>query len=355
MRPQRILIQAGHKAPRDPRLEAQTGTPGEIEFVSKVQHALVDRLRHDAALQPVPVPGKIDPAVKVDAALFLHADGVSSPSARGFCFGFPPEYEVNRRLAHLIAQEYQKIPGAPPRRTDNPTGDAAHYYGFALVDTPGPEVLIEHGFLTNPQDREWLNTHIAQIAEAEHNAIRRYFGLGGPAKITPDTTLMSKAPGAAADKAIRYLCAGHHGGYDDGDVTRFIHLYYTTASEVGLDPLLVVAQMIVETGHLTSWWSQRPRRNPAGIGVTGEPGVGLSFPDWDTAVHAHTGRLLAYCLPKGKGSPTQTALIDQALAFRPLPDNRRGCAQRLRGLAGTWAMDQQYAQKISRIANDIRG
>ena len=49
--------------------------------------------------------------------------------------------------------------------------------------------------------------------------------------------------------------------------------------------------MAEETSHLTSFWSQRPRRNFAGIGVTGQPGAGLSFPDLKTAVHAHTGRL----------------------------------------------------------------
>ena len=30
---------------------------------------------------------------------------------------------------------------------DNGTKDENHYYGFRLVDTPGPEALIEHGFL----------------------------------------------------------------------------------------------------------------------------------------------------------------------------------------------------------------
>ena len=175
----------------------------------------------------------------------------------------------------------------------------------------------------------------------------------GHAPVTPDSPLLAPASAPAA-RAEHYLLARPHGGYSGGDVTKIVGLYYTTASAVGLDPLLVVAQMAEETSHLSSFWSQRPRRNFAGIGVTGEPGVGLSFPDLKTAVHAHTGRLLAYALPSGTGSPAQNQLIDEALAARPLPSHLRGAAPRLRGLAGTWAQDPQYAVKLAGVANDIR-
>ena len=146
-----------------------------------------------------------------------------------------------------------------------------------------------------------------------------------------------------------------HGGYSATEVRDIVKKYVATATEAGLDPLLVVSQMVLETGNLSSFWSQPPRRNPAGIGVTGEPGKGLSFSSWDKAVRAHVGRLLAYAIPKDQGTPAQRKLIAEALAVRPLPDNRRGCAPTLNGLAGTWAADKKYAQKISRVANEIRG
>ena len=47
--------------------------------------------------------------------------------------------------------------------------------------------------------------------------------------------------------------------------------------------------------------------------------------------------------------------ITEALAARPLPDDRRGIAKTLRGLAGTWAVDPAYAGKIARVANGILG
>ena len=174
----------------------------------------------------------------------------------------------------------------------------------------------------------------------------------GHAAVTPASPLLGRAS-APSTRAQQYLLARPHGGYSDGDVTRIVGLYYMTAIAVGLDPLLAVAQMTEETAHLTSFWSQRPRRNFAGIGVTGQPGAGLSFPDLKTAVHAHTGRLLAYALPSGTGSPAQSQLIDEALAARPLPPHLRGSATTLGGLAGTWAQDPQYAVKLAAVANAI--
>ena len=174
----------------------------------------------------------------------------------------------------------------------------------------------------------------------------------GHAPVTPDSRLLAPASAPSA-RAEQYLQARPHGGYSAGDVTRIVSLYYTTATAAGLDPLLAVAQMTEETAHLTSFWSQRPRRNFAGIGVTGQPGDGLSFPGLKTAVRAHTGRLLAYALRSGTGSPAQNQLIDEALAARPLPPQLRGAAATLGGLAGTWAQDPQYAVKLAAVANAI--
>jgi Mannosyl-glycoprotein endo-beta-N-acetylglucosaminidase len=174
-----------------------------------------------------------------------------------------------------------------------------------------------------------------------------------PQAVTPRSQLQA-APRARAERAEQHLLSRPHGEYSDDDVRVIVRDYYKTAKAVGLDPLLVVAQMVLETGGLTSFWSQRPRRNPAGIGVTGEPGAGLSFPSWKIAVRAHTGRLLAYSLASGSENQRQIQLIEEALDFRPLPQRFRGVAPRLEGLAGTWAADPQYAVKLARVANEIR-
>lgn len=175
-----------------------------------------------------------------------------------------------------------------------------------------------------------------------------------PSAVTSNSRLRAR-PRTTLSRMQRYLSARpQHGEYTDDDVRLIARYYFGTAGSVGLDPLIAFAQMIHETAGLTSWWSQRPRRNPAGIGVTGEPGAGVSFPSWEVAVKAHVGRLLAYAVPRGRESDAQRALIDEALRARPLPDRYLGSAPTLRKLAGTWATDPEYAAKISRVANEIR-
>ena len=153
--------------------------------------------------------------------------------------------------------------------------------------------------------------------------------------------------------------------------TMIVPAYFAVCASVGLDAAIVLAQLIHETGNLTSWWSQRPRRNPAGIGVTGAVGnpaahrswvkrgplwvEGVAFPTWGTGRDpAHLGRLLAYTLPAGQGTPAQQQLIAQALAIRPLPAAFRGAATRLQGLNGRWAWPGLfYAQKLAALANTL--
>ncbi len=160
-------------------------------------------------------------------------------------------------------------------------------------------------------------------------------------------------PRVTEGQVVRYLVPKYNGRYTDADVRYIVDRYFDLAPKVGVDPLVVVAQMDHETAHLSSYWSQRPRRNPAGIGVTGAPGEGVSFPRWSDSVDAHVGRLLAYALPKGTGTVEQKRLIARALSWRPLPDSYRGSARTIYGLQGRWATDRYYAAKLARTGDAI--
>ena len=170
----RVLVQAGHLAPREPGFPA-TGTAGEAQFVKAVRDDLVKLLERDGRFDGIPIPGSIDDGIKVDAALFLHADGVTDPTAGGFQFGFPVT-EPNKKLVHNLRQGFLGLPGHPKSRRDNSTEDAHQYYGFKRVVSPF-KVLIEHGFLTNPDERRWLNANIANLARAEYEALCRTFAM----------------------------------------------------------------------------------------------------------------------------------------------------------------------------------
>lgn len=169
--------------------------------------------------------------------------------------------------------------------------------------------------------------------------------------------------------------------------------YWRYSVPVGLDPVMAVAQCIHETSELdpltgkwrplSSWWAQRPRRNPAGIGVTGEvrpdqPGdirgwvedarsqppiwrAGLTFESWDESVRAHTGRILAYALAEGEETDAQREAIAHSLQVRPLSRRMRGTAPTPRLLGARhnptghgWATPgDKYGEKIATIAQSI--
>lgn len=193
--------------------------------------------------------------------------------------------------------------------------------------------------------------------------------------VSPDSPIIAP-PRATARQATTYII-NRGTTYTPYDVSLIASYYWEIAPQVGVDPLVAMAQCLHETDTLKSWWAQRPRRNPAGLGVTGEvsPNTpptdelyawawnaeeqlwrkGLSFATWEDSTRAHIGRLLAYAVREGEATPAQQVLIREALALRPLPSSFRGIAPTLRGLNGRWAYPgHTYADKIVVYANAIR-
>lgn len=161
--------------------------------------------------------------------------------------------------------------------------------------------------------------------------------------------------------------------YTRPDLNSIFKGYAELCERTGLSFAVAVGQVAEETGWLTSWWAGRPRRNPAGIGVTGAKSAnpmtvpaafkervgrwiaGNSFESWSLAATAHVGRLLAYRYPEGTVlNPTAIGCIDTALRHRPLPKKARGCALTLRDLGIKenplkvgWAESPGYGEKVA--------
>ena len=189
---------------------------------------------------------------------------------------------------------------------------------------------------------------------------------------SPKSALLAPTPPGLAARAAQAILTRPHGAYTDHDIAAVIvPAYIAQCAAVGLDAAIVLAQLIHETGNLTSWWSQRPRRNPAGIGVTGrtmagqprsldwakrDDGVwaeGVSFESWNgAAIPAHLGRLLAYAVTDDAANDAQRQLIEYAMSIRPLPASYRGVAPTITGLNGRWAVPgKDYGQRIATVAN----
>lgn len=189
---------------------------------------------------------------------------------------------------------------------------------------------------------------------------------------TAHSRIISRPLGTRA-QAVRWLTA-RATQYDGPAIATIVNAYVREGDVAGVDWFLALAQCAHETGALTSWWCARPRRNPAGIGVTGDarqgaqPGPawafdaehdvwleGCSFARWDgDAVRAHLGRLLAYALPVGHSTPIQQRLIAEALRVRGLDAAIRGRHPTIGTFGGTWAVDAGYGMRVAVLAERMR-
>jgi N-acetyl-anhydromuramyl-L-alanine amidase AmpD len=196
---------------------------------------------------------------------------------------------------------------------------------------------------------------------------------------TADSTLVGRAvaPDAEVIRAWAKLCRARGTPYTDHDLLHVIGPEYAKLCNLtGLRLPLVLAQVAHETGWLTSFWAQRPQRNPAGIGVNGEKRQtepqqsgwafnpqrqqwekGLSFPTWqEDAIPAHVGRLLAFALPPGERFGPVVPLVDKALRWRALPLAYQGKGRTLAELGRIWANPGlTYGARVADTANAILG
>ena len=302
--------------------------------------------------------------LNVQLAIEVHHNAAASHAGFGCEMLIHPDTsEKNRKLGRRIAALLHQQLGLNVRHGDGLVADG--HLGFLRM-TRMSAMIPEISFVDNNTDRQISGRpdYASKAGEALAQAICEHFGKPfipphgplqamGSGAVSPSSKLIA-SPRGRLEQVTAYLLARPH-AYSAADVKKIAGEYYASAH--GLDPLVAASQMIEETAHLMSFWSQPPRHNMAGIGVTGEPGVGVDFPSARAGVRAQLGRLLAYALKPGTETPDQRSLIEEALHFRPLPSDHRGVAPALGGLAGPgrWAADPHYAEKISRIANQITG
>ena len=178
------------------------------------------------------------------------------------------------------------------------------------------------------------------------------------------------------DRATALIIKKHnHHTYTDAELTAIVKAYAYTAPFAGVSLGVILAQAVHECTWFASWWAAPPRRNPAGIGVTGATyGVqplrppsalnpdgkwhaGVSFPTWGPdAVDAHVGRLAAYALPLGSETQQQARLVAIAGRWRAISARVRGVATTVNGLGGTWAVGPHsggYGPALSKVIEEM--
>ncbi len=141
--------------------------------------------------------------------------------------------------------------------------------------------------------------------------------------------LLMNNPAADAQKALRLAC-----------------YYLEESAQEGVNSDVAFAQMCVETGFLKfGGLVTAEMNNFCGLGSIDPQQPGLSFEDERTGVRAHVQHLKAY----GSAEPLVNELVDPRYRYV----NPKGKSPAVAGLAGTWAADLQYGEKLNRMLGRI--
>lgn len=124
-------------------------------------------------------------------------------------------------------------------------------------------------------------------------------------------------------------------------VRELVSYYIEEAAAEGVNHEVAFVQMCLETGFLRyGGLVTEDMNNFCGLGSTGPGEPGLRFSSANIGVRAHIQHLKAYATEK----PLERELVD--------PRNRwvkKGSVPIVKKLAGTWAADRQYADKLGVI------
>jgi len=130
----------------------------------------------------------------------------------------------------------------------------------------------------------------------------------------------------------------------------------------GIDFWVLAGQGHLETNNWTSsWWVNRG--NPAGLGITGDPGQNSGSQTWETgeqSAFGHLAHMVAYVWGEDWDMHWHESWPDPVVVdkrFGTAVFAYGGTARTLRDLNGTWAIDPEnsYHVKVANRANILQG
>ena len=122
-------------------------------------------------------------------------------------------------------------------------------------------------------------------------------------------------------------------------ITEFCQMYFEEAKDEGVKAQVAFAQTMLETNFLKYTGDVKPNQyNYAGIGATGGGEPGNSFTSVRIGIRAQIQHLKGYATSE----PLNKPCVDPRYQYI----NPKGKAPTVEGLAGTWAADKNYGEKI---------
>lgn len=180
--------------------------------------------------------------------------------------------------------------------------------------------------------------------------------------LTPDTPVMVDDPTVTVDypaAVTSWLTSRSAKLLTDEQLAAMVVVYREACQSARISEVVALTMMLHETASMTyDLWPQPPSNNPAGIGVTGQSGVGQAFATLSLGVLTHVGLLVAYRYEKyAPLTQSQRQLLDVAVTIRPnVPRGVTGGEPlRLSDLQGPgrWATDTAYVSKLIAMCDAV--
>ena len=160
-------------------------------------------------------------------------------------------------------------------------------------------------------------------------------GASSDLKVSP---VIAEAGVKSASQLVDFFMSRNPQGNRE-QVTRLAHYYVAEAAAEGINSDVAFVQMCLETGFLRFGGLVTPEMNNfCGLGAIDETKRGEWFPTEQIGVRAHIQHLHAY----GTTGQLKGELVDNRYKYV----NPRGKSPDVFGLAGTWAADKAYGQKL---------
>jgi len=185
-----VLVSAGHEGrpascARFPRHKCNLGAPGEREWTPIVADE-VTRVLREHGVQVIREPADFAGRFQVEAAVFIHFDGIKPVCSSGASIGY--HNPSGRQAARMWRALYGPI--FPFRfMRDNFTMGLRDYYGFRQVQASHGALVLELGEITCPQQRAWMEPRLLALGDLIAYDVSRAIGKGEvpfPAKFARD-------------------------------------------------------------------------------------------------------------------------------------------------------------------------
>jgi N-acetylmuramoyl-L-alanine amidase len=167
----RVVIDPGHGAP-DPGARGRMSNEADINFdvaveLSKILSSMgivasltrtgSKRIHRDNRNLDLSARPGMANRLKADAFISIHCNGAVAPEANGFEIYTIPGQDNSDKLATAIFDSWSKAFPSQRKRTDYRDNDPDKEANLKVLrEANCPAVLVELGFITNPQEEQFL-------------------------------------------------------------------------------------------------------------------------------------------------------------------------------------------------------